>query len=833
MSLHTASAAGGNTYRDIQISGNARVLLGNTVGQSTESVPAARADYVGQYANSSLRPVANYVLRPRLHQKIKEQLHDLDNKQEKNTRILVVCGLGGSGKSQLVLNYIQEYRRDYLAVFWIEAGSKETIERDYVQIYRLLYSRRIDADQEIVKVEDAVPAVKSWFQGREGRWLVVLDSADTIDNDRDTSYIDLEYLMPDAPGVHVVVTSRSSTAKEITQLEAVEVGEMEPSEAMELFRRSAKLTEAARDEIGEIVKELGYLALAITLAGSYVSVTPRLSSDIGRYLPEYRQRRKEMLQRRPKQHVHRYGESVLSTWEASYEAIESHDPAAARLLSLLAFVNFEDISIGIFDSDTQRSGLPIFSYQRWRSFLFGEQKSTTYELESAFETLQSYSLIQWRPDQRSYAMHKLVHAWGQDRLQADGQRQLSCLALELIAHATTEAGIGPSYQLRLVPHVMASFDMFSRLHESLGEITNDQLAMIARMGYFLYRIGRWSEAYMLHVFDSREKEKMYGKEHPKTLTSMNNLAVLLRIQGNYKEAKRIHRQVLALTETVLGKEHPSTLASKNNLGSLLRSQGNYQEAEPIYRQVLALTETVLGKEHPRTLTSMSNLANLLGDQGNCQEAEPIHRQVLALRETVLGKEHPDTIMSMNNLAMLLGDQGNYEEAERILRQELALSETVLGKEHPGTLTSMNNLVMLLGDQGNYKEAERILRQVLAPTETVLGKEHPDTLRTMNNLATVLSERGNYEEAERIHRQALASRETVLGKEHPDTLNSVHNLACLYHDQKRYKDAEELYQKACSGWRAALGTNHPSTINCSEAYLSMLEEWKAEEADNES
>lgn len=77
-----------------------------------------------------------------------------------DVRILVVWGLGGAGKSQLVLIYIREYRRDYTAVFWIEAGSKESIERDYIQIYRLLYSRQIDVGYEMVKVEDAVPAVK-------------------------------------------------------------------------------------------------------------------------------------------------------------------------------------------------------------------------------------------------------------------------------------------------------------------------------------------------------------------------------------------------------------------------------------------------------------------------------------------------------------------------------------------------------------------------------------------------------------------------------------------------------------------------------------------------
>ena len=47
-------------------------------------------------------------------------------------------------------------------------------------------------------------------------------------------------------------------------------------------------------EIMLIVEELGYLALAVTLAGSYVAATPRLRSDIRSYLPEYRERRKQL-----------------------------------------------------------------------------------------------------------------------------------------------------------------------------------------------------------------------------------------------------------------------------------------------------------------------------------------------------------------------------------------------------------------------------------------------------------------------------------------------------------------------------------------------------------
>ena len=232
--------------------------------------------------------------------------------------------------------------------------------------------------------------------------------------------------------------------------------------------------------------------------------------------------------------------------------------AAARLLSLLAFVNFEDVFLGLFDRDNtsvlasapnrgaEPSEATTSSNETWQSFLFSEQQWTVYELESAFETLQSYSLIQWKADQKSYAMHKLVHAWGQDRLQADRQRQVSSLALELIADATVENQTNPSHQLRLVPHVMASFDIFSPLHESRDELVMDRLSMIDGIEGFLFRIGRWSEAYKMRVFHFRKTEKMLGKEHPDTLTSMSNLAGVLSRQGKYDEAEEMHGQVLDL-----------------------------------------------------------------------------------------------------------------------------------------------------------------------------------------------------------------------------------------------------------------------------------------------
>lgn len=57
----------------------------------------------------------------------------------------------------------------------------------------------------------------------------------------------------------------------------------------------------------------------------------------------------------------------------------------------------------------------------------------------------------------------------------------------------------------------------------------------------------------------------------------------------------MQRQALRLSEKVLGKEHPLTLTSMNNLSLVLRDQGKYEEAEATQRQALGLAEKGLGK----------------------------------------------------------------------------------------------------------------------------------------------------------------------------------------------------------------------------------------------
>ena len=91
------------------------------------------------------------------------------------------------------------------------------------------------------------------------------------------------------------------------------------------------------------------------------------------------------------------------------------------------------------------------------------------------------------------------------------------------------------------------------------------------------------------------------------------------IWARYEEALPLHQRALALWEQVLGPTHPDVAWSLNNLAIIYRVQGRFAEALPLYQRALALREQGLGLAHPDVAMSLNNLADLHRAQGHYAE----------------------------------------------------------------------------------------------------------------------------------------------------------------------------------------------------------------------
>ena len=99
---------------------------------------------------------------------------------------------------------------------------------------------------------------------------------------------------------------------------------------------------------------------------------------------------------------------------------------------------------------------------------------------------------------------------------------------------------------------------------------------------------------------------------------------------------------MARRRRVLGEDQPDTLTSADNLAMILGRVGEHQAARELAEDTLARRRRVLGEDHPDTLTSAFILAGALFELGEYQAARELNEDILARRRRVLGEDHPDT-----------------------------------------------------------------------------------------------------------------------------------------------------------------------------------------------
>ncbi len=83
------------------------------------------------------------------------------------------------------------------------------------------------------------------------------------------------------------------------------------------------------------------------------------------------------------------------------------------------------------------------------------------------------------------------------------------------------------------------------------------------------------------------RKRVLGDEHPDTLISLNNLALLFDNKGEFDRALPLYEECLAKRKRVLGDEHHDTHDSLDNLAGLFKSKGEYDRALPLYEECLS------------------------------------------------------------------------------------------------------------------------------------------------------------------------------------------------------------------------------------------------------
>ena len=248
---------------------------------------------------------------------------------------------------------------------------------------------------------NTLQVVSDWLTDEDHpHWFIVLDNADDADmffNPRkETSEgtavnqytLPLCMYLPQTSKGSILITSRNRQAAfRLTNRSehVINVLPMEEEDAITLLRKRLPDDKSIEDDAIALIEMLGRLPLAITQAAAYIGIR-KTRMTITKYL-EYAKQNEEILladtgdlRRDPN-----VPNSVLITWQISFDQIKKSFPPAAEVLSLMSVLDRQKIPEFLLCKDDNRLAF-----------------------EDALNPLNDFALIASEANGKCFGMHRLV-----------------------------------------------------------------------------------------------------------------------------------------------------------------------------------------------------------------------------------------------------------------------------------------------------------------------------------------------------------------------------------------------------------------------------------------
>ncbi|PSN58828.1 TPR-like protein [Corynespora cassiicola Philippines] len=722
---------------------------------------------------------------------------------------IALVGLGGVGKSQLAIEhcYRTAERWPDTWVFWVHASNAARLEQSYRDIAdQVKLAGRKEPQANVFEL------VRDWLHDeKHGRWLLVLDNADDAavlsapsSHDQPQQPQHLSRYLPPSKHGSVLVTSRTrhAASRLVEENDIVSIKAMDEAHALALFEKKLGVQENSGD-IAELAAALEYMPLAIVQAAAYIlRRAPRCS--VPQYLADFRKSDSEKTSlldyeagqlRRDEEAKN----SIMITWQISFNYIQRARPSAADLLSLMSFFDPQGIPETLVFCRREAGEASQVSHGRRaravRSLkrIFRRDKSNHIDREQRQESsgaddsnddrrrldddltmLRDYSFLAVVGDGTTFEMHALVqlamHKWLQANNQFERWKQQFISNLS----AAFPTGHYENWEScrALFPHAKSAAGQKPQEASSLEEWA----MLMYRAAWYAEQIGDVANAEALAVQSMKVRKKVLGPDHEDTLWSIAMVADAYSLGGRYKEAEALRMKVMETRKTKLGDDHPDTLTSMANLASTYSNQGRWDKAEKLFVQVVKTRKMKLGDGHPSTLGSMANLASTYMTQGRWDQAEKLEVEVMRTLKDKIGPDHPDTLTVMANLASTYRNQGRWDDAEELEVEAMRTRKDKLGPDHPDTLSSVADLALIYSNQGLWDKAEKLQVEVMKTSKDKLGPDHPSTLASMKNLAFTWKDQGREDEAISLMRECVRLQCLKLGASHPSYISSSKSLA---------------------------------------------------------
>lgn len=192
----------------------------------------------------------------------KNKISEIEDGFSRGSRIQILYGMGGMGKTQIAKEYLLNNKSQYTMTHWINASTIDSIIFNYNSVLNLEQGNNV----KLSKAE--ICHLYFQYLNNQDNWLIVFDNCDYY---KDAEFRDFVSCLPkECTNGHILITTRNN--RKIGKAEQIEVDVFNEEDAIEFLIRRAQDTDKGGAKA--LAERLGCLPLALELAGAYISATP-------------------------------------------------------------------------------------------------------------------------------------------------------------------------------------------------------------------------------------------------------------------------------------------------------------------------------------------------------------------------------------------------------------------------------------------------------------------------------------------------------------------------------------------------------------------------------
>lgn len=738
--------------------------------------------------------------RPRRHPRFVGRDADLEQLRDQvlKSRVTTLGGPAGIGKSDLALEYVYRFTGDYDLIWWIPAHDRESVLVSLAQLAdRMREEDSADFQSTEYGTTGALEVLATGLAYQS--WLLVYDNVE------DPGAI--EGLLPDGGPGHVVITSASSPAADVT------IGTLPVGDSVRLLlERVQGIDVPAAEQVAAAVE---HLPLALHLAAGWlreaIGAQRRTGAPSDQDAAAWAAQ--TFLDRMSEDEA---GGADVVTRVVGVLVQALRDTPTGRnallLAQLCSFLSTQGIDLRLIRSSTM-----IDALVRAGGVDAAPLALDSWEVDRALWVGARFGLfrVDWGFD-TSLRIHRVVQKVLQDAMTPDerAQRQ-ACVLGVLAAYAPVEVEeqtlpTRAAKYVELQKHVFVSGALGSDDPLVRRWLVN-QLRFLYTDGGVNISLASTEPAHLLLADWTRR----FGAQDPLRNRLATQLANVERRQGNDEAALTLDEGALVHQRRSLDLTHPQTLITARGKGGDLRGLGYFAEALDEDTATWEGFREIFGDDHPETRRAANNLAHSRYLAGDATGALSLERDNIRRLRRLFGPDDRRTRWSQTKIGIFLRELGFYDEALATLQTAREKLQEINSRNEKGPdrdeLATRWQLGIAQRLSGNPRAAQIRSRRALTGLREVEGPDHPTTIACTLSLANDLRMASDAAGAVVLARQVVTALLAARAPDHPFLGIARLCLGSALGASGEQAEGEAEVLAAEDVLRDGLGADHPWTM----------------------